>query len=375
MKFLLVGMAAAMLTMGCQSEDESSGMTNDGSQNDAELSVTITNTTCEKEVAPCLVNPTQNILLSSDDKQLSASYSFMDMGDNCVLAVRSEKDGLIPSLIFPSKWWGDGEPLIVNESTSVVPTEFQQMKLVGTDVMMCSDTICRLGKFVPTGEEKKYTFVVEMLPAFNGAVMANWEVLSKHDVLCAYGDGVFCYVDDTWEQLVAPQTGESFLGISAIASVDETLAFVAVGESGRFGMYQDGVWVEQMIGDGENLVQVEVYDNRISMATSGGALIYGDFNNRSFDLLHRCVPGNLSFRFAELWFDGSWVDLPGKIHGVTPDGRYVQGQVQQNDALCQTDTLFENVKDASFHPCVAANNFIVVTNTAVYGSYKCVAEF
>ena len=203
---------------------------------------------------------------------------------------------------------------------------------------------------------------------FNGLVYLGGHPRTENnpdfDIVCAFGDGLFCFDGQKWTTEIAPGASDHFNGITLITTGTK-VHIVAVGDHGRVAIKTDGTWSELVRVTNNDLLTTAGYEDRFTAAGTGGTLIDGDLDGMSV-----CEVADHSF--ISLKFPQS--EFTEKNYFLTIDGHkdLIAGRLEagKQGLLCKTGIKRDDIIEAHF----ISTDYFLLTPRVLYGANSAVAS-
>jgi hypothetical protein len=292
---------------------------------------------------------------------------FVAMSNHCLLLKRDGVDGIQTMVVFTDPWnTGHVDTVVgmISDNTPVDltcnPDTLEATVLFETDG---GSTIYRV-----YGEEEELVELkgLEVLATRHLKGITRFLRTSDGgiDRVCAYGEGIYCSEGASgwseWEEAAAPEEGIRFNDMSLLL-IEEAWAVIAVGTNGRVQVeHPDGFHVLDS-GTNEELLTVSGAGDIFIAAGQNGVIVHGTVESTEQRTLFEEDIVSLHWREARYF------------KGVTADGTVFEGSLINGDIAVCTDTIeaAEAPLDGLFWFCEAYENYLVLTETHLFGEYDC----
>jgi len=311
--------------------------------------------------------------------ELGPDVAFAGMGRNALVAARTVDEMIAPLLVRMDFDEYDGvESLGLAEpaeppTTSLVPVAVvgdleQDVFAYWALVLVAGD-----GGYSLFGTSVAYESTGELAPLPEAAPPATSELRGllylqqkvpvtapEFELVCAFGDGLFCFDGASWTTLIEPDSGAQINDMGVIEVGDER-QLLAVGDDGWIGRRAGSAWVDLASDTDRDLLSVSVDGPRFVAAGREGTVVYGT------------AAGAVDCEIAS----GDILVLSGipdeGVLGVLETGPVFYWELGEwGPTACLTGASVPDALETRIVGCDASLNLFVLTEQALHGGSECV---
>jgi hypothetical protein len=334
---------------------------------------------CPPAIEPACAEEQPDLDLLLEAAEIGPDVAFVAMGRNALLATRSGAGVAQPLLVLmdfdefegvealglaqlpapPSEPLiavgvaGDLDAEIFGFTAMALAADSSGYALYGTSVEFAQtgDLEAVPGGAVPTDAELRgLAYLQQKVPQND----------PQYELLCAYGDGVYCFDGAQWAVEVPTGQGGPINDVGMLLADERRM--LVVGDGGFLARDSGAGWLVLQSGSASDLLAVSVDDELFVAAGRDGALVWGTPSE-----IHPCaVDGG-----TVVTLSGVPDEAVAAVYADGPIASFSYGLDEHGPRLCQTGAAVDGALDSRIVGCDSSQNLFVLTAAALNGGSEC----